>query len=78
MRIKDKGMELILRIIEFFGRVALLSWSSSLKLSLVTKVNSALHPQHPTIAALVLQYVFDSDVLMRQRQMRNIVKNAKI
>lgn len=78
MRIKNKDMELILYITEFFRRVTWLSWSSSLKLSLVTKVNSAIHTQHPTIAALILKYVFDSDLLMRQRQMRNIVKNAKI
>lgn len=44
----------------------------------MTKVNSAIHTQHPTIAALVLKYVFDSDLLMRQREMRSIVKNAKI
>lgn len=70
-------MELILHVMEFFRRATQLSWSFSLKLSLVTKVNSAIHTQHPTTAALVLQYVFDPDLLIEQRQMRNIVKNAK-
>lgn len=69
-------MELILNIMGFFRRATLLSWSSFLKPGLVTKVSSAVHTEHSTIAALVLPYVFDS--LMRQRQMRSIVKNAKI
>lgn len=76
MRIKDKGMALVLYIMEFFRRAAQLSWTSSLKLSRI--YFSHIVTQHPTIAALVLKYVFDSHLLMRQRQMRNIVKNAEI
>lgn len=58
MRIKDKGMELILYIMEFFRRAAQLSWTSSLKLSLVTKVNSAICNAAPNDSGFGSQVCF--------------------